>query len=154
MTRRHFFTAALFCASAYPSTGLSAELPPGLHAGAAAADITPEQWPLSLRGSFTPRDSGGVNDPLHARAIAVQNGAGRAVIVIVDNLGIGRETLDEIKKRAAEATGWKPEEMLIAATHTHTAPSISGSGGTTAAAACRDKSQGGIVKAIVDAVAA
>lgn len=132
---------------------LLAEEPAGLHAGAAAVDISPDQWPLSLRGSFTPRSTEAVHDPLHARAVAVQNGTGRAVIVIVDNLGIGRETLDDIKKRAAEATGWKPEEMLIAATHTHSAPSISGKGGTGPVVAYRDKSQAGIVKAIMDAIA-
>ncbi|RBP43796.1 neutral/alkaline ceramidase-like enzyme [Roseimicrobium gellanilyticum] len=125
----------------------------GLHAGAAAVDITPDQWPLSLRGSFSPRSSAGVNDPLHARAIALKNGEGKVVIVIVDNLGIGRETLDEVKKRAAEATGWKTEEMLIAATHTHTAPSISSTSTLGAQAAYREKSQGGIVKSIVDAIA-
>jgi hypothetical protein len=125
----------------------------GLQAGAAAVDITPDQWPLSLRGSFTPRSSEGVNDPLHARAIALKNGEGKVVIVIVDNIGIGRETLDEVKKRAAEATGWKPEEMLIAATHTHTAPSISSTSTLGAQAAYREKSQGGIVKSIVDAIA-
>ncbi|WP_081891489.1 neutral/alkaline non-lysosomal ceramidase N-terminal domain-containing protein [Verrucomicrobium sp. BvORR106] len=124
----------------------------GFHAGAAVADISPDQWPLSLRGSFTPRASATLNDPLTSRAIAVQNGSGRAVLVIVDNLMINRETLDAIKQKAAEATGWKTEEMLIAATHTHTAPSISGTGGTKAAEAYRQKAQAGIAQSVIDAI--
>ncbi len=126
----------------------------GFQAGAAAVDITPEKFPLSLRGSFTPRPTDSVHDPLHARALAMRNGEGRVVIVIVDNLGVSRETLDEIKARAAEATGWKTEQMLIAATHTHSAPSISGSGGSEAAVACREKAAAGILRAITDAAAA
>jgi neutral ceramidase len=125
---------------------------PGFQAGAAMADITPEKFPVSLRGSFTPRPADAVNDPLCARALAIQNGDGRAVIVIVDNLGIARDTLDEIKARAAQATGWKTEQMLVAATHTHSAPSISGSGGSDAAAACREKAAAGILRALTDAV--
>ncbi len=82
----------------------------------------------------------------------MQNGTGRVVIVMVDNVGIGRETLDDIKRRASEATGWKPEEMLIASTHTHSAPSVTGGGEAPAAVAYREKSQSGIVKAIVDAI--
>lgn len=126
--------------------------PEGFMAGAAAVDITPDKFPLSLRGSFTPRPASEVHDPLHARAMAVQNGEGRAVIVIVDNLDISRETLDAIKVKAAEATGWRAEQMLIAATHTHTAPSISGEGGSEAAVACREKAAAGILRAITDAV--
>ncbi len=145
--------ALAFASLLQPSHLLRAAEVTGLHAGAAAVDITPDQWPLSLRGSFTPRSSEAVNDPLHARAIALKNGDGKVVIVIVDNLGIGRDTLDEVKKRAAEATGWKTEEMLIAATHTHTAPSISSTSTMGAQAAYREKSQGGIVKSIVDAIA-
>ncbi|MEZ0387062.1 MAG: hypothetical protein ACAI34_08355, partial [Verrucomicrobium sp.] len=125
----------------------------GLQAGAAAVDISPDQWPLSLRGSFTPRASSAINDPLHSRAIAFKSGEGKVVIAVVDNLMIDRDTLDAIKQKAAEATGWRADEMLIAATHTHTAPSVGGTGGTKAAAAYREKAQAGILKSLTDAVA-
>jgi hypothetical protein len=137
------------------TSGISvAQEAPGLQAGAAAVDISPDQWPLSLRGSFNPRNSGALHDPLHSRAMALQNGDGRVVIAIVDNLMINRETLDAVKAKAAEATGWSTGEMLIGATHTHTAPSISGTSGSKAAVAYRQKAQDGIVKSITDAVAA
>jgi len=96
---------------------------PGLRGGTAAIDITPQEWPLTLRGSFFPKPAKSAHDPLHVRALAFENGNGRAVIVIVDLLGISRDVLDDAKKRAAKVTGWRTDQMLIAATHTHSAPS-------------------------------
>ena len=63
-----------------------------------------------------------VHDPLHVRAVAFENGQGRVVIAVMDAIGVGREMCDEAKAAAAKVTGWKPEQMLIAGTHTHTAP--------------------------------
>ncbi|MGE4550000.1 MAG: hypothetical protein AAEJ57_01325, partial [Opitutales bacterium] len=77
----------------------------GLYAGTAIVDVTPQEWPLTLRGSFFPKPAKSAHDPLHVRALAFENGDGRAIIVIVDLLGISREVLDAAKKRAAEATG-------------------------------------------------
>ncbi|MDY0170298.1 MAG: hypothetical protein RBS80_27385 [Thermoguttaceae bacterium] len=91
---------------------------PGLLAGTAVVDISPDVFPIQLRSG--PSDY--VHDPLHVRAIAFQNGQGRAVIALVDAIGVGREWTDEAKAVAAEQTGWKPEEMLVCATHTHSAP--------------------------------
>ncbi|MBT6852567.1 MAG: hypothetical protein HOA16_15365, partial [Opitutae bacterium] len=79
----------------------------GLRAGTAVVDVTPQEWPLVLRGSFFPKPAKTSHDPLHVRALAFENGTGRAVIVIVDVIGISRETLDPVKKRAAKATGWR-----------------------------------------------
>jgi hypothetical protein len=95
----------------------------GLRAGTAIVDVTPQEWPLTLRGSFFPKPAKTAHDPLHVRALAFENGKGRAVIVIVDVIGISRDALDAAKKRAAESTGWRTDQMLIAATHTHSAPS-------------------------------
>jgi hypothetical protein len=123
----------------------------GLQAGAAVADITPTEWPIFLRGQFNPRPANSSHDPLQACAIALQNGAGRAVIVTVDSVGVSRETFDAAKLRAAEKTGWKPGQMLIAATHTHSAPTSSG-GGPAPRVAYAERFSEGVVQAIVDAV--
>ncbi len=99
-------------------TSLNAQTPEGLRAGTAAVDISPTVTPFQLRsGSSTY-----VHDPLHVRAIAFQNGDGRAVVALMDAIGVGREMCDEAKARVAEKTGWKPEEMLVSGTHTHSAP--------------------------------
>ena len=90
----------------------------GLRVGTATVDISPTVVPFQLRSG----PSSYVHDPLHVRAIAFQNGEGRAVIALVDAIGVGREPTDEAKRIAAEKTGWKPEEMLVSGTHAHTTP--------------------------------
>jgi hypothetical protein len=90
----------------------------GFRAGTAAIDISPIVFPFQLRSG----PSKYVHDPLHVRAVAFENGKGRAVIALIDAIGYGRERSDAAKATVAEMTGWKPEEMLICATHTHTAP--------------------------------
>ena len=126
MNRKTHLASFLALALAIVPASFAAEV--GLRAGTAIVDVTPQEWPLTLRGSFFPKPAKASHDPLHVRALAFENGKGRAVIVIVDVIGISRETLDPIKKRAAEATGWRADQMLIAATHTHSAPSSSESG--------------------------
>ncbi|MAS92014.1 MAG: hypothetical protein CMO55_02365 [Verrucomicrobiales bacterium] len=90
----------------------------GLQVGTAEVDISPTVFPIQLRSG----KSDYVHDPLHVRAVAFQNEEGRAVIALVDAIGVGREWTDEAKAIAAEKTGWKMEEMMISGTHTHTAP--------------------------------
>lgn len=97
---------------------LHAEPAKGLQVGTAAVDISPTVFPMQLRSG----KSDYVHDPLHVRAIAFQNGEGRAVLALVDAIGSGREMTDEVKAKVAKKTGWKVEEMLVSGTHTHTAP--------------------------------
>ncbi|MEX2581577.1 MAG: hypothetical protein WD342_21145 [Verrucomicrobiales bacterium] len=118
----------------------------GFEAGASAVETTPEVFPVRLRsGSSTL-----VHDPLHARAVAFQNGEGRVAIALVDAIGLSREELDEAKIEAAKATGWQPEEMLIAATHAHTTPGTHGN--DPGSVAYREKRFKGMVQSITDAV--
>ncbi len=107
-----------FCLLVTLCGGLAAPAPSGLRAGTAAVDISPTVFPIQLRSGV----SRYVHDPLHVRAVALENGEGRAVIALIDAIGYGRERADEAKALVAEKTGWKPEEMLVCATHTHTAP--------------------------------
>jgi len=95
-------------------------------AGLAATDITPQEWPVTLRGSFSPKGATAAHDPLRARSLAVRNGEGRAVMTVVDILYMDQVTIDQIKAAATEKTGWKATEFLISGTHTHSAPTISG----------------------------
>jgi len=89
-----------------------------LRVGTACVDVSPTITPFQLRSG----KSSFVHDPLHVRAVAFECGEGRAVICLIDAIGIGREMSDIAKSRASEKTGWKAEDMLICATHTHTAP--------------------------------
>ena len=93
-----------------------------LRAGAAAVDITPQDWPLPLIGSFRYRPATGAHDPLNSRAVVLADGTETVAIAIVDSCYIPRETLDAAKRQAQAETGIPAGRMLIAATHTHTAP--------------------------------
>ncbi|MEM1441962.1 MAG: neutral/alkaline non-lysosomal ceramidase N-terminal domain-containing protein [Verrucomicrobiota bacterium] len=122
-------------------------------AGLSAVDITPPEWPVTLRGSFNPKKADSAHDPLHARSFAIENGDGRAVITVIDILFVDQDKLDEIKTEAAKRTGWKTTEMMISGTHTHSAPSPSGSSQEPAEAAFREHFFEGVVSSIEEAVA-
>ena len=91
-------------------------------AGAAVGDITPTKWPVDLVGSFSERGAEKAWDPLSARALVLDDGQTRLAIVIVDSCLIPRALFDEAKQRASKVTGIRPDRMLMAATHTHSAP--------------------------------
>ncbi len=94
----------------------------GLLAGAAAVDITPDEWPLPLVGSFSYRPASMAHDPLHSRSLVVQSGGSTVALAVVDSCYLPRETLDEAKDRIRQSIGLPPERILVAATHTHSAP--------------------------------
>ncbi|MDP6442427.1 MAG: neutral/alkaline non-lysosomal ceramidase N-terminal domain-containing protein [Pirellulaceae bacterium] len=93
-----------------------------LKAGAAKADITPEHWPHPLVGTFSERLADKAWDRLHARAIVLQSGEESIAIVVIDSCYVPRVVLDEAKGRIAKQTGMRTDHMLMAATHTHSAP--------------------------------
>src|SRR3990172_1484681 len=99
-------------------------------AGACSLDITPKEFPAIVSGSFLERTADGVNDPLHARAVVLDDGTTRLAIVVVDTPLMPRDLLEHAKEMARQTTGTPTDHMLIAATHTHSAPSVVGALGT------------------------
>ncbi|MCB1124731.1 MAG: hypothetical protein KJT03_24470, partial [Verrucomicrobiae bacterium] len=69
---------------------LPAVLEASLRAGAAAVDITPRLWPIYLRGSFFVKPAESSHDPLHARALVLDDGSNRIAMVIVDSCMVSR----------------------------------------------------------------
>ena len=59
-----------------------------LRAGAAAVDITPTQFPVHMPGLARENLADGVHDPLHARALVLDDGATTLAIAVVDNIGV------------------------------------------------------------------
>lgn len=95
-----------------------------LRAGAAAVDITPP-LDVALAGSFTPRPAAGVDDPLFARAVVLEDERGpesRVAIVGCDIICLPGEIVRRARDLAARWAGVSPERVMVAATHTHTAP--------------------------------
>ncbi|QDU08327.1 hypothetical protein [Gimesia aquarii] len=89
-------------------------------AGAATSNITP---PLGeyVVGGFKPFPAQNVHDELHARCIVLDNGETKIAFVICDSLGVKAEVFDNARKLIKEETELPPENILMAATHTHSA---------------------------------
>ncbi len=147
--------AWLACALGLQGRGVAVgqEAPP-LRAGAAAVDISPQQFPLNMPGGFGPNLAQGVHDPLHARALVLDDGKTMLAMVVVDNLGVARETCDDAKKLASERCGIPLDRMMVCSTHTHSGPPSNSQEGDTAAVAYRKLLVQGIAESIVQAHAA
>ncbi len=148
--KRILVISSLACCLVNASTLAAA---PVLRAGAAAVDVSPKEFPLNMPGGFSARPTTCSHDPLHARALVLADGTTTLALVVVDNLGVAREVCDEAKALAEQQCGIAPSNVLVSATHTHTAPS-SNSTNTPAAAAYRKLLVAGIAEAIVRAHAA
>lgn len=93
-------------------------------AGAYAQDVTPKKFPISVNGNFNDVMATSANDPLHARCLVLHDGAKKIALVVVDSCAIPRTLVQDAKKQATKLTGIPPENILIAATHTHYAPTV------------------------------
>jgi hypothetical protein len=103
-----------------------------LKAGAAVVDVTPPTFPVLVNGGMLSRTADKVKTKLSARAIVLDDGQERLAIVVVDSCMMPRPLLDEAKLLAAQRTKIQADRILIAATHTHTAPSCLACLGTNA----------------------
>ncbi|MDR3618367.1 MAG: LamG domain-containing protein [Paludisphaera borealis] len=101
-----------------------------LKAGAFAIDVSPQTFPVIVNGGFLQAKADKVRDPVFARCLVIDDGKARLAIAIVDSCMMPRELIDQAKALAHQKTGIAVDRMLIAATHTHTAPSVMGALGT------------------------
>ncbi|HUT94055.1 MAG TPA: neutral/alkaline non-lysosomal ceramidase N-terminal domain-containing protein [Thermoguttaceae bacterium] len=127
---------------------------PTLRAGASAVDITPKIFPLNMPGLFTARMAESAHDPLHARALVLDDGATTLALVVVDNIGVAQEVCDEAKGMASKQCGIAVDKILVASTHTHTGPNSNIKAGPAPAVEYRKVLVAGIAESIVRAHAA
>jgi neutral ceramidase len=83
-----------------------------LRAGAHKVDFTPKTSELQ-----TATDS--VRDPLHARAIVVDDGTACAVLVGLDLGATPNPIVEDAIARASKSTGCPAQNFIVSATHTH-----------------------------------
>ena len=150
MHRRIAMTLIILGLVASGTFALAAEEHP-LRAGAATADITPQQWPVELIGSFSKRLAGHAWDRLNARAVVLDNVETRLAFVTVDSCLVPRALFDEAKRRAAELCGMPADHILTAATHTHSAPRVKNGRNVEAPAHYVEQMTRGIVSALQQA---
>lgn len=97
---------------------------PQLNAGAYVQDVTPPFDSLLINGGFLENRRGKMAPgDLSARCFVLQRGAMSIAIAVVDSCMLPRDVCDQAKALASEATGIPVEKIVIAATHTHSAPS-------------------------------
>ncbi|MDF1741612.1 MAG: LamG domain-containing protein [Verrucomicrobiales bacterium] len=101
-------------------------------AGSAITDVTPKTLPVLVNGSMVSRSVDKVKTPVSARSLAFTDEKETIVLVVVDSCMVPRDLCDKAKGLAAAKADIKPENILISATHTHTAPSCMGALGTDA----------------------
>ena len=94
-------------------------------AGAATSNITPLLGG-DIIGGFAPIDATHVHDELQARCLVLDDGQTKLAVVVCDLLGIHWKVSAEARRLIAESTGIPREQVLISATHTHSATSALG----------------------------
>lgn len=118
MSRLLFQTVTAVCAGWIAVTACALEF----RAGAAKVDITPAEGvsldgPISKNGTVT-----SIHDPLHARALVLDDGRNKLAIVVCDACMIGQDVFEAAKTMASQKTGIPRNHLLLTATHTHAAP--------------------------------
>lgn len=95
-----------------------------LRAGAAQVDITPEPgaWLSGYSGRTQP--AAGVHDPLFARAVFLESDGQRVALGVADVIGLDEELVRRVREAVVRAAGLHPSHVMLAATHTHSGPSI------------------------------
>ncbi len=108
--------AALFAAAA-PK--------PEFKAGVAVIDITPA-GPIWMSGyAARTKPSDGVDQPLQAKALAIEDQKGhRVVIITTDLIGLPRQITDPVSARLGQAHSLRRADILFNSSHTHAGPVI------------------------------
>ena len=89
--------------------------------GVAETEITPPHG-FPMAGYYFERLAAGTHDPLKAKAIALIGDADQAAIVVCDLTGVGADLTAEVRRRAVLRTGIPAANIVVCATHSHTAP--------------------------------
>ena len=109
-------------------------------AGAARADITPAVGTL-LYGYNPHQVSTSIHDNLSVTALALRQGDDTAILLTVTVGDFQTALVDEIRAKMSEACGVPAGRIVVAATHTHSAPNVAGMEGW-----------GGVDREYVDAI--
>jgi hypothetical protein len=99
-------------------------MPPSLAAGFATVDVTPPDGTVLSGFAVREDPSIGVHDPLYARAMALDDGAARVAVVVVDVIGVDAGMVRAVRRRLRERAGLPGACVFVTATHTHGGPAV------------------------------
>lgn len=126
-SRRHFSgigqrrAAQMWLAAIHREVIPETEAASGLRVGVAEIDITPPVG-FPMAGYYHERLAEGSLDPLKAKAIVFRDGDTAAALVVCDLIGSATDLTKEIRRIASAKTGIPANHIVLAATHSHTAP--------------------------------
>ena len=115
LTRWPLFLFPLFGVFVVPAPAAEFKL------GVAAVPINPPPG-LGLAGYYHERSHEGVLDDIQAKATVLDDGQTRAAIVVCDLISMPKWIVTGTRKLVEERTGIPGANVMMAATHTHTAP--------------------------------
>lgn len=94
-----------------------------IRAGAAQIDITPPVGRQLSGFALRQQPSVGLLDPLHAKALFMDDGAGHRLLWIhADLIGLDSQFVADFRQRAQKRWSLTGEQVLLSATHTHSGP--------------------------------
>src|SRR5688500_15939831 len=96
--------------------------------GVAKGDISPD-GPIRLHGyAVRVEESKGVQQRIWAKALAIggDTAPGPALLITVDTLGVPNEVSEAVAARLKAERGLSRDRIAIGASHTHSAPLVSG----------------------------
>ena len=119
------FAAPSVATAAEPGAYGQRERPCLFKAGAAVSNITP---PLDepVVGGWNSPPATHIHDELYARCVVLDDGQTKLALVLVDSLGVSREVFDEAKTIIRDKTAIPMQNIMMAATHTHSSISARG----------------------------
>jgi len=98
---------------------------PQLIAGVARANITPPVGMLQAGYAARKTPATGIHDELATVVLYLNDGSTETALITADLLAIGAPGVARIRQACAVATGVPPEQILVAASHTHGGPQTS-----------------------------
>lgn len=117
------------CACGEGEASPTEDAPKGLQAGFGREVVMPTTEGVHLNGTDTAgRVSTGFLDYIKVTCIALRDSTGRTVLVYtMDMLGVITSVIESLRPEVAKATGVDGEDIMFCATHSHSAPAMTGS---------------------------
>ena len=95
-----------------------------LRAGFSRVNVTPSIG-TPIIGYYIERKVCGVLDELEINSVMLETKGGSALLMSIDNCGIGSARLTPLRKRISDTIGIPCDSIFIASTHTHNGPGAS-----------------------------